>query len=274
MTRSPAIWVYALAREPLPVDRLAGLSGVDGTPVDTVVAAGLVAVTGRVDPDRYDTETLRRNLSDLAWLEPTARAHHRVTEEVWRLGPVVPVRLATVYRDEAAVRAVLTERRTELAVALDQVVGRAEWGVKGYVSDRPAVPATEGGAAGGGLPGAGAGADYLRRRRAALQASEAAQEAAVRDAAAVHAVLARHAEAARQHRPQERALSGVAEQMMLNGAYLVASERATEFGDLVGRLGATHPNLRLELTGPWPPYSFAALAEEPTGGGSERAVAR
>jgi hypothetical protein len=46
--------------------------------------------------------------------------------------------------------------------------------------------------------------------------------------------------------------------MVLNGAYLVDVTRADEFADAVDSSAAVQPALRLELTGPWPPYSFTA----------------
>ncbi|MCM0679002.1 GvpL/GvpF family gas vesicle protein, partial [Micromonospora phytophila] len=76
-------------------------------------------------------------------------------------------------------------------------------------------------------------------------------------AAAVHAALAGQAVAARRHAPQDRRLSGAPTAMVLNGAYLVDQGTFAGFRDLVGSLAHRHPELRLELTGPWPPYSFA-----------------
>jgi hypothetical protein len=44
--------------------------------------------------------------------------------------------------------------------------------------------------------------------------------------------------------------------MVLNAAYLVADDRAEEFGAAVAELAAGHGALQLTLTGPWPAYSF------------------
>jgi hypothetical protein len=49
--------------------------------------------------------------------------------------------------------------------------------------------------------------------------------------------------------------------MILNAAYLVADDRDGDFAAAVDSLAAGHPALRLEITGPWPPYSFAGLPE-------------
>jgi Gas vesicle synthesis protein GvpL/GvpF len=45
--------------------------------------------------------------------------------------------------------------------------------------------------------------------------------------------------------------------MLLNGAYLVRIGRVADFTKTVQGLAAGYPGLRVEVTGPWPPYSFA-----------------
>jgi hypothetical protein len=50
--------------------------------------------------------------------------------------------------------------------------------------------------------------------------------------------------------------------MVLNGAYLIDEDRTHEFVAMAAALDDRHPALRLELTGPWPPYSFATIEDE------------
>lgn len=47
--------------------------------------------------------------------------------------------------------------------------------------------------------------------------------------------------------------------MVLNGTYLVDDERRDEFADAVAAARTQFDGLQLELTGPWPPYSFAGV---------------
>jgi len=49
--------------------------------------------------------------------------------------------------------------------------------------------------------------------------------------------------------------------MVLNAAYLVADERADEFAAAVADLAAQHRSVQLNLTGPWPAYSFVGMRE-------------
>ncbi|MGW5671839.1 GvpL/GvpF family gas vesicle protein [Micromonospora sp. NPDC003776] len=245
-----AVWLHGVVAGDRPTP--AGTAGITGAPVRSVAAAGLAAVVSDVPLAEYGEEALRRNLEDLAWLERAARAHHAVVDALSRAGAVVPARLATVHRDDDRVARVLTERQDELAGTLARLTGREEWGVKGYAVPG-ATPRAEEPAAGGG-----AGAAYLRRRKAQLTAREEGQRIAADAAAAVHAALAGYAVSARRHTPQDRRLSGAATAMVLNGAYLVDRERLDGFAALVRELADRHPEVRLEPTGPWPPYSFVA----------------
>jgi hypothetical protein len=45
--------------------------------------------------------------------------------------------------------------------------------------------------------------------------------------------------------------------MVLNAVYLLDAQRTDEFTELVLRLATEHAVLRADITGPWPPYSFA-----------------
>jgi hypothetical protein len=49
--------------------------------------------------------------------------------------------------------------------------------------------------------------------------------------------------------------------MVLNGVYLLDTERAGEFAGIVSRLTQEHAGLRADVTGPWPPYSFVDRQE-------------
>jgi hypothetical protein len=92
-------WLYAVT-DGTPGEWLRGASGVGGQPVRTVAAAGLTAAVTSVCLAEFGEEPLRRNLENLAWLEAAARKHHHVIEIIARHAPVIPIRLATVYRSD------------------------------------------------------------------------------------------------------------------------------------------------------------------------------
>jgi hypothetical protein len=258
MTDETGIWLYAITRGDIPDDALATVPGVAGESLRICRAAGLSAVVGTVDLDRFGEEGLRRNMEDLDWLAAVARAHDRVIAAVLRTGPTVPLRLATVYLDDARVEALLTDRQQEFAAAVQAVTDRTEWGVKAY-GDREALARPA--AAVSPAPSRGKGTDYLLRRRSELTAQREVEQRAADLATTLHAALLNRAVEGKRREATDPALSGKRAWMILNGTYLVDDTRAEEFSALVDELAAGHPAVRLELTGPWPPYSFTDIPQ-------------
>ncbi|MEU5841017.1 GvpL/GvpF family gas vesicle protein [Rhodococcus sp. NPDC047139] len=255
MTDTTGVWMYAVTDEALAGHEIEAASGVSGEQVRTVSEGGLTAVVGTVPLEGFGEAALTRNLEDLDWLENVARAHDSVVANLSRHAPVVPLRLATVCLDDERVRALLVDHSEQFSSALSLVRGRTEWGVKAF-GDRKALTRVVA-ESHTDESGSGSGTAYLLRRRAQL----AAQDSVERDAAAradeIHDRLLRKSAAGRRGAPTDPALSGSQEWMLLNGTYLVDDERTDEFLSEVNKLGSRHPGIRLETSGPWPPYSFA-----------------
>ncbi|MET8013944.1 GvpL/GvpF family gas vesicle protein [Streptomyces sp. NPDC005271] len=255
-------YAYAVVRDtgapdaaPGAVDALEGIRGVAGEPVRAVRHLGLAVLAGPVPAEDFDQGPLRQRLENLAWLEGVARAHQQVVDTVGAGTCVIPVRMATICRGEDGLRRMLADGREQFTAALDRLDGRVEWGVKAYA----APPATEEPSAAPSAPLSGR--DYLRRRSAQRRATEQRWGRTEEDARLVHDTLAHLAERARLHPPQDARLSGESDQNVLNAAYLVRREESSAFAERVGELAEQASALRLELTGPWAPYSFVAPEE-------------
>ncbi|ORT54833.1 GvpL/GvpF family gas vesicle protein [Streptomyces sp. CB03238] len=248
-------YVYAVTR---PFDGVLpeGAHGIDGEPPRLLRHGDLVAVTGAVPAEEFDEAPLRARLEDLDWLAGTARAHDAVISALSTVTCPLPLRLATVCRDDSGVRRLLEEGHDRFLRALQRLDGRVEWGVKVYAEpgaaqreEEPAAPARE-----------ASGRDYLRRRLHARRSRDGDWQRADALCRRLHTELSRCAEAGTVHRPQDARLSGVPGVNVLNAAYLVDRARSEQFVELVDR--ASEPGVRVELTGPWAPYSFAGIAEE------------
>lgn len=253
MVEGQGIWLYAVTRR-LGPGAPGEPAGVSGETPRMVEAGELAAVVGDVPLARFGEEALRRNLEDLDWLGAAARVHDAVIGALVARGPVVPVRLATVYHDDDRVRQLLRDRAQEFERALAHVTGRTEWGVKVFLEAEPA-PAEQAASRQEG------GAAYLARRRAALTSGERRQRRAAEQADRVHALLATLSADARTHPPQSRTLTGVTEPMILNAAYLVDGDGARWFAEAVEACDRNNDAIRVQLTGPWPPYSFSSWEE-------------
>ncbi|MFF8593672.1 GvpL/GvpF family gas vesicle protein [Streptomyces sp. NPDC015220] len=245
-------YVYAICR-PLGAPLQAQLTGVAGAPAKPLHHHGLVAVVSEVPERDFGEEALRAHLEDLDWLAATARAHQGVIDALTVVTTPLPLRLATVFRDDSGVRTMIESREEHFLRTLDRLTGRVEWGVKVYLeSEQPQESAAE-----QPVPKAASGRDYLRRRRQQTRADEDLWQRAETFATALHERLAGFAEESRLHAPQNPTLSGAAGRNVLNAAYLVSRGDSEEFVELVDRTKDDAPGLRVELTGPWAAYSFA-----------------
>ncbi|MFD7707232.1 GvpL/GvpF family gas vesicle protein [Streptomyces sp. NPDC059786] len=255
-------YVYAVCR-PFDAPLQAQVTGVAGAPVGQLPHHGLVAVVSTVPERDFAEEPLKRHLEDLDWLSDTARGHQSVIDALTAVTTPLPLRLATVFRDDSGVRTMLERREETLRRTLDRLDGRVEWGVKIYAESgggqRAAAPARP-----------ASGRDYLLQRRRRNQAHDEMWERAEKFAGRLHDLLSGRAEDSRLHPPQNSALSRESGRNVLNAAYLVSRADSEAFVELVDRTKdeetADGAGLRVELTGPWAAYSFATPAPEEASG--------
>lgn len=254
-------YVYAVCRT-LDAPLQTGLRGVAGDPPRLLTHHGLTAVVSHVPESDFAEVPLRAHLEDLDWLAATARAHQQVVDALTAVTTPLPLRLATVFRDDSTVRAMMEERAHTFQRALERLSGRVEWGVKVYAL--PDAEPADGDGNGGGPPAKPAsGRDYLRQRHRRVMARETASQRAERFAELLHSALSAHAEAARLHPPQRGTLSEGPGTNVLNAAYLVPRSSAEEFVELVEQAKSQEPGTEVRLTGPWAAYSFLESVVEP-----------
>ncbi|MEU1116467.1 MULTISPECIES: GvpL/GvpF family gas vesicle protein [unclassified Streptomyces] len=258
-------YVYAVCR-PLAAPLAADLTGVGGVPPRQLSHAGLVALVGPVPERDFAEEALRRHLEDLDWLSDTARAHQRVIDALTSVTCPLPLRLATVFRDDSGVRAMLEEGEERFHRVLERIDGRVEWGVKVYLEKEEEQASPQQAPADAPRPSKpGSGRDYLRRRRSQRTAQEESWQQAEDFSRRLHERLTQRADASRLHAPQNSELAGTPGRNVLNAAYLVPRADSEEFVELVDRTKDEDQGtsrLRVELTGPWAAYSFTGDEED------------
>ncbi|MGG7102347.1 GvpL/GvpF family gas vesicle protein [Rhodococcus sp. 24CO] len=257
MTGNEGVWLYAITSESIDGASLSGVVGVAGEAVRVVHSTDLAAVVGSVDLDEFGEGPLRRHLEDLDWLAATARAHERVVSAVLRCGPTIPLRLATLYLDDDRVRSLLEVGHEKFRTTLRSVAGRSEWGVKGYGDARALAQTSPEKQAEPSQTGKGTA--YLLRRRAELTAQQNVERRAAAEADDLHAALLQRAVEGLRRPVTDPVLSGKRAWMIFNGTYLVDDDRVDDFTTFVATLDAEREGITVELTGPWPPYSFSGI---------------
>ena len=234
--------VYAYAAVP-PGAQVPDAAGIDGAPVRHVTCGPVSVLVSDVDVDRpWET--------DLDHLEERLRAHQRVVDGAFALGPVVPMRFATVFPTDDDLQRSLEGRTRAIADALDGTADLAEWIVtvtwdpEGAEAELP--EAVDGSST-------SAGTTYLRAR--AAQQTTRDRLLAVREQLAED--LHRRLEAVARSGERLAAPRSGTEDVVLRSSYVVVRGGEEELAQAVAaqldeRSGF---GLAAELSGPWPAVS-------------------
>lgn len=264
-----AVYVYGVVRrstlDAAPLDR-----GVDARYALALIENGEVAaVVSHVGLDEFDQERLNAHLDDIHWLENCSATHERVLGSVMAHGPVVPLALCTIFANEERVREMLAHSADGLLGALERLDGKNEWGVKLFAAGDALCGLIEQGSErlkelDAQIVRLPEGAAYfLRKKREDALAAEAES---YRDTCATewHERLSACAHESLERKLQSREVTGRTEEMILNGAYLVAEGQLAAFRLAGDELAAKYTpfGITCEITGPWPAYGFARVAPQ------------
>jgi hypothetical protein len=246
--RGTALYAYGIttAAQPVP-DDVEALTG--DAPLRQVTADDLALLVSPVHADQLRVD--EDDLSETGRLATLARGHDAVVRAAALGGPVLPLRFGTVVPDEAAARRLLVEHGDSARDRLRRIGNAREWGVKLVRRLDQPIPV-------GSRPRDRAGVsgtEYLARRRQALDQHDVAEAAAEQAADLVVEALEPHV----TELIRRGGSSGSS--LLVDLAVLVEADAEAGFlataADLRQRL---EPDaLELEVSGPWPPYSFASL---------------
>ena len=259
--KDTGFYLYCFAR----ADAVQGIksTGIDGAqPVNGLSVKGIAAVFSPVSLGEFVGGAARSHLEDPVWVLPRACRHEWVIEEVMGRSPVLPVRFGSIFTSTQPLRDLLDRKGREIARFLDLLSDKEEWSVKCFAdldksrdwllrSDPEFVQKCR------HVPSS-PGALYFHERHLHLQADKKARQGWPAAAAQVENELKDHAHKSCPLRLQPRNVSGRKEEMILNCAFLLGRDSITNFQAQVESVNATRreQGITVELSGPWPPYSF------------------
>ncbi len=251
-------------------DRLPPLEGlgIDGEhPLFIERGPDIAAVLCEVPLEMFSGPDAEAHFKDLTWIGPRACRHEEVIMAVRNHVPVLPVRFGTVFSTLDLLAAALGRHRERIAAFLKQVTGSDEWTVKGLLDRRKAregIVNERLNKQADALADLPPGKRYFMEQRLK---SEAEKELRVRLRDLTQDVVQSLSPLTLDY-AQRRLLSGDVtgdeEEMFFNGAFLVPGTSLARVQALIAELnGRFEPQgMRFDLSGPWPPYSFAPALDE------------
>lgn len=255
------IYVYCVTRD----DVIPETEGVDGTRrFATASIDGISAVYTCVNPHEFSQEVIDRRAGDLEWLGAIGYRHQDVVADLMKRTAIVPLRAFTLFSSEEALRSYLREHAETLKKVLERLDGKQEWTLQvefepSRWSESLASRVESLRTLQSEIESAAPGKAFLLRKKLEDEKKRSSKEAEQQVVAEIEQLvldklrsetLAETRERREGAFPQINVLIERDEEARLQELQTMLAERYAAEGVTLG------------LTGPWPPYTFAAMNDE------------
>jgi hypothetical protein len=233
-----ALYLYAISlpgRAGIVAEAVDGTSAIEALPFE-----GLTCWISRVDRAEF-AERLAENMENLEWLATVGVRHQRAVAELAAKVEILPARFGTVFLSELSLHKHVADSKKLFQSVLKKIAGSDEWGVKVFrVAQNAAVAFAE----------AASGTDYLKRKAKSVMPKTKEEDPAL--AEFVRVLMGLSVDTA----PGGKASSGQPG-LSWHGSFLVRRGSQKKFAAALRTFTEkSSEKYRVEVSGPWPPYSF------------------
>ncbi|MBM4302263.1 MAG: GvpL/GvpF family gas vesicle protein [Deltaproteobacteria bacterium] len=259
------LYLYCLAR----LSRLPPLPLEGQIPLEVAIFQDLAAVWSPVPVEDFCGPEAEERLRDLTWIGPRVIRHQEVVAGVMRHSPVLPVRFGTIFASLTNLEKILQRHSDTIAGFLERLTDQEEWAVKGMLDRdgaREQLFSLKLAREVESLEALSPGTRYFQEQRFRAGCDQELQRWLQRVCREVWTDLRDYAAEARERRLLSREATGSDQDMVWNWALLMPRQAVGGFQALIQDVNAqyAHRGLRLECTGPWPPYSFCPALDMET----------
>ena len=236
-----ALYVYGITQ--IPDEPLTATSeGVDGHhAVEPIADGDFICWVSRVPRQEFAID-LQKHMEDLEWLAACSIRHQKVLAEVGAVTQVLPARFGTIFLTPDSLVADLRAKAPHLGQVFRRIAQADEWGVKifGAAQSQTNAAVT-----------AASGSDYLRKKSEAIHASPRKDEALQRFGEELSAVSEASVPGGKASASQPG--------LLWSGSFLVKRAHKSRFDTILKRYASEWgSSRRIDVSGPWPPYSFVS----------------
>lgn len=242
-----ALYLYGVSSAAQDEVRLLKNPGVDGIHAVTAMPCGeYLCWVSPVDQAAFKRD-LEENMENLEWLALHGVRHQQVVAEIAQTETIVPARFGTLFSNESALLQDVQARSSALKKLFARIADSDEWGVKVLVEQQPSAPVSS--------KPASSGRDYLQQKAARMNKKPEHSQAELTQ------FLAALEKVATDSAPSGK-VSGAQPGVLWQATFLVARSRRKKWeGVLQEFVQRWQGKRRIEVTGPWPPYSFVSDAK-------------
>jgi hypothetical protein len=234
------------------------------------IAAGNFYVTMKyVSESDFSEENFRRNLSDILWMETNTRDHVGLISLLMELNTVLPFKFGTIFLTEDSLRKFVSDNSGSLIENFNRIKNKQEWSVKIFCDRnflRPQIDelSEEAAALEKEIMISSPGKAYLMKRKKTDLVENEMDRICKKYGQEYFNAFNVLSEANSLNNLLPKEFTGREDTMILNAGFLVDRNQAKDFQKTAENIRKKHGNFgfSIEMTGPWPPFSFISINEK------------
>lgn len=258
------IYVYCLS------NNLPDLGGeLKSANLKSIAAGNFYVIVKNVSESEFSEENFRRNLSDILWLETNARDHVGVISLLMEQNTVIPFKFGTIFLAEDSLKKFITDYSESLIENFGRIENKQEWSVKIFcernllrlqideLSEDAAALEKE-------IMISSPGKAYLLKRKKTDLVENEMDRICKKYGQEYFNEFNDLSETHSLNNLLPKEFTGREDTMILNAGFLVDRNRAKDFQNMAEIVREKHGNFgfSIEMTGPWPPFSFISIKEK------------
>jgi Gas vesicle synthesis protein GvpL/GvpF len=246
IAREDALYLYGISRSPVSQPAKILNDSIDAAhPVQALESGDFICWVSAVDREGFSAE-ITRNRENLEWLALHGVRHQQVVAEIAAKSAVVPARFGTIFSGEQALRKNVQSRKQALEKVFDRISDADEWGVKIFAEQPPPAEAPA---------EVRSGKEYLQQKASRLKRQPERDDSGLQEfVRALEKIAADSAPTGK--------ISGVQPDLLWQATFLVPRARRRQWEQTLQQfVKKWDGRRRIEINGPWPPYSFVSDAE-------------
>ncbi len=262
--KNKLIYVYCISNRPFEFSLNAEFKG-----LNCIKHNEFYTVVKLVSNNEFSEDNLKRNLSDINWVDTHAREHISIISLLMEQCTVVPFKLGTIYHTEEGLKKFINEYTDSLIKNLHNIEKKEEWSMKIYCdrhmlskqidkfSEEAAVMEKQ-------IMASSPGKAFLLKRKKTEFVENEMDRICKKYGQIYYDKFKNLSDSANLNNLIPKEITGRKDTMILNANFLVRKNKAEKFKDMIYKLNKQDENscLFIDVTGPWPPFSFVSIKEK------------
>ena len=235
--------------------------------IDIIEKNGLYVTVKYVSENIFSEENLKKYISDEKWLDVNVRNHLDVICLIMKTNTVIPFNFGTVYRSEDSLKNFISTYALEFKKTLDYLDQKEEWSVKVYCDKKIIIENISSLSQNiadfdSQIKSSSPGKAYILGKKKNEIIDKEINSIYNQYSKKIFTQLNVLCEEYRLNTILSKDLYDREEDMIVNAIFFIKKENIEKFIFLTDNLMLSFKNIGLfiEVTGPWPPYTFIKIS--------------